>query len=90
MEKSEKISLEVSPGDDGVCLSKMDTNFSLTDDKNKISREEINFYARQMILPEISLAGQIKLKNARVLCIGAGGNFFRFFSDANQVLGLQV
>ena len=78
-QKSQKISLEVSPGQDGVSLSKMDTNFSLTEDKNKISREEINFYARQMILPEISLAGQKKLKNARVLCIGAGGTFFSGF-----------
>lgn len=39
----------------------------------KITPEEIDRYGRQMILPEVSLQGQLKLKAARVLVVGAGG-----------------
>lgn len=35
--------------------------------------EELKRYSRQTILPEIGLPGQEKLKNAKVLMIGAGG-----------------
>lgn len=37
------------------------------------SPEEQQRYARQMMLPEVGPAGQQKLREARVLCIGAGG-----------------
>ena len=36
-------------------------------------KEELNRYNRQMILPELGLKGQEKLKAAKVLVIGAGG-----------------
>ncbi|MBA9083038.1 MULTISPECIES: molybdopterin-synthase adenylyltransferase MoeB [Bartonella] len=39
----------------------------------KLSKEEIERYARHIVLPEIGGAGQQKLKTARVLVIGAGG-----------------
>lgn len=39
----------------------------------KLSNEEIERYARHIILPEIGGVGQQKLKAARVLVIGAGG-----------------
>ncbi|EJF78104.1 molybdopterin-synthase adenylyltransferase MoeB [Bartonella birtlesii] len=39
----------------------------------KLSSEEIERYARHIILPEIGGAGQQKLKAARVLVVGAGG-----------------
>jgi sulfur-carrier protein adenylyltransferase/sulfurtransferase len=35
--------------------------------------EEINRYSQQLKLDHVGLEGQLKLKNARVLCIGAGG-----------------
>ncbi len=38
-----------------------------------LSKEEIKRYSRHLILPEIGESGQIKLKQAKVLVIGAGG-----------------
>ncbi len=38
-----------------------------------LSNEEILRYSRHLILPEVGLEGQKKLKAAKVLCIGAGG-----------------
>ena len=38
-----------------------------------LSPEELERYARHIVLPEIGGAGQQKLKRARVLVIGAGG-----------------
>jgi adenylyltransferase/sulfurtransferase len=38
-----------------------------------LSRQEILRYSRHLIMPEVTLEGQKKLKEARVLCIGAGG-----------------
>lgn len=37
------------------------------------SNDEIARYSRHLIMPEVGLAGQSKLKAARVLCIGTGG-----------------
>jgi sulfur-carrier protein adenylyltransferase/sulfurtransferase len=38
-----------------------------------LSNEEILRYSRHLIMPEVGMEGQQKLKVARVLCIGAGG-----------------
>ncbi len=38
-----------------------------------LSNDEVQRYARHLIMPEVGMAGQEKLKAARVLCIGAGG-----------------
>jgi len=38
-----------------------------------LSDEEMRRYARQLILPEIDLAGQHTLRASSVLCVGAGG-----------------
>lgn len=38
-----------------------------------LSREEIARYNRHVIMPEVGMAGQQKLKASSVLCIGAGG-----------------
>ena len=39
----------------------------------ELTNEEIRRYSRHLILPEVGLAGQKKIRNASVLCIGAGG-----------------
>jgi sulfur-carrier protein adenylyltransferase/sulfurtransferase len=39
----------------------------------KLSREEVLRYSRHLIMPEVGMDGQLKLKQARVLTIGAGG-----------------
>lgn len=41
--------------------------------QSDLSKAEIERYSRQLLLPEVSVSGQQKLKNASVLCIGAGG-----------------
>src|SRR5579862_2851239 len=46
---------------------------SVNADRQDLTREELQRYSRHLILPEVGLAGQRKLKNARVLLIGAGG-----------------
>jgi adenylyltransferase/sulfurtransferase len=38
-----------------------------------LTRDEILRYSRHLLMPEITLAGQERLKAARVLCVGAGG-----------------
>jgi adenylyltransferase/sulfurtransferase len=38
-----------------------------------LTNDEILRYSRHLIMPEVGMAGQQKLKAARVLCIGAGG-----------------
>src|SRR6202167_3842975 len=40
---------------------------------NSLSNDQINRYKRHLILPEVGPQGQMKLLNAKVLCIGAGG-----------------
>ena len=38
-----------------------------------LNNEEINRYSRHLTLPEVGMGGQLKLKEAKVLMIGAGG-----------------
>ena len=38
-----------------------------------LSQDQLTRYSRQMLLPEVGVEGQLKLLNARVLLVGAGG-----------------
>jgi adenylyltransferase/sulfurtransferase len=38
-----------------------------------LSIEEVRRYSRHLIIPDVGMSGQKRLKNARVLCVGAGG-----------------
>src|SRR5438045_6349381 len=39
----------------------------------ELSVDEVRRYSRHLIIPDVGVAGQKRLKNARVLCVGAGG-----------------
>jgi adenylyltransferase/sulfurtransferase len=39
----------------------------------ELTNDEVNRYSRHLIMPEVGVEGQRKLKASRVLCIGAGG-----------------
>jgi adenylyltransferase/sulfurtransferase len=38
-----------------------------------LTNDEVLRYSRHLLLPEVGMEGQLKLKRARVLCVGAGG-----------------
>ncbi|MEL6255939.1 MAG: molybdopterin-synthase adenylyltransferase MoeB [Bacteroidota bacterium] len=42
-------------------------------DKNALSHEELARYSRHLIIPEFNIEGQRRLKQSRVLVVGAGG-----------------
>src|SRR5690606_21267822 len=39
----------------------------------ELTVDEIRRYSRRLIIPDVGVAGQRRLKNARLLCVGAGG-----------------
>lgn len=39
----------------------------------ELSVEEVRRYSRHLIIPDVAMDGQKRLKNAKVLCVGAGG-----------------
>jgi adenylyltransferase/sulfurtransferase len=39
----------------------------------ELSLQEVRRYSRHLIIPDVGMTGQKRLKNAKVLCIGAGG-----------------
>ncbi|MGA8301267.1 MAG: molybdopterin-synthase adenylyltransferase MoeB [Terriglobales bacterium] len=49
------------------------TTLTETKPEAVLSNDEILRYSRHLIMPEVGMEGQQKLKAARVLCIGAGG-----------------
>jgi sulfur-carrier protein adenylyltransferase/sulfurtransferase len=51
----------------------MATTFEVKPETATLNNEEILRYSRHLIMPEVGMEGQQKLKAARVLCIGAGG-----------------
>src|SRR4051795_6763821 len=45
----------------------------ITANSAELNNDEILRYSRHLIMPEVGMEGQLKLKQAKVLCIGAGG-----------------
>jgi molybdopterin/thiamine biosynthesis adenylyltransferase/rhodanese-related sulfurtransferase len=45
----------------------------LVEPAESLTVDEVKRYSRHLIIPEIGMTGQKRLKNAKVLCVGAGG-----------------
>ncbi len=45
----------------------------LVEPAGELTRDEVARYSRHLIIPDVGVPGQKRLKNARVLVIGAGG-----------------
>jgi sulfur-carrier protein adenylyltransferase/sulfurtransferase len=45
----------------------------LVEPADDLSFQEIRRYSRHLIIPDVAMTGQKRMKNAKVLCIGAGG-----------------
>ncbi|MDQ1496119.1 MAG: sulfur-carrier protein adenylyltransferase/sulfurtransferase, partial [Actinomycetota bacterium] len=45
----------------------------LVEPAESLTIEEVRRYSRHLIIPDVAMTGQKRLKNARVLAIGAGG-----------------
>jgi adenylyltransferase/sulfurtransferase len=45
----------------------------LVEPADSLSADEVRRYSRHLIIPDVGMIGQKRLKNARVLCVGAGG-----------------
>ncbi|QFY12636.1 adenylyltransferase/sulfurtransferase MoeZ [Nonomuraea phyllanthi] len=45
----------------------------LVEPAEELTVDEVRRYSRHLIIPDVGMAGQKRLKNAKVLCVGAGG-----------------
>jgi len=45
----------------------------LVDKGPALTVDEVRRYSRHLIIPDVAMAGQQRLMNAKVLCVGAGG-----------------
>ena len=45
----------------------------LVEPADELTIDEIRRYSRHLIIPDVAVTGQKRLKNAKVLCVGAGG-----------------
>src|SRR5271169_4616153 len=46
---------------------------ALVEPASELSVNEVKRYSRHLIIPDVGMTGQKRLKNAKVLCVGAGG-----------------
>jgi adenylyltransferase/sulfurtransferase len=63
-------------GEKEIMIATLDSDLELestTPELPKLSNDEIARYSRHLILPEVGMEGQQKLKAAKVLCVGTGG-----------------
>jgi len=45
----------------------------LVEPADELTIDEVRRYSRHLIIPDVGMTGQKRLKNAKVLCVGAGG-----------------
>jgi len=61
--------VSIVPSVAGGAGTAVETDVSL----RELTNEEVQRYSRHLIMPEVGVDGQRRLKAARVLCVGAGG-----------------
>ncbi|GIJ26294.1 adenylyltransferase/sulfurtransferase MoeZ [Micromonospora qiuiae] len=61
------VACHIDPGEFTVSLP------PLVEPAAELTVDEIRRYSRHLIIPDVGVEGQKRLKNARVLCVGAGG-----------------
>jgi sulfur-carrier protein adenylyltransferase/sulfurtransferase len=65
--------ITIVPAVAGGSVSETPDTQSTKSDTTELSKEEVERYSRHLIMPEVALKGQKKLKAASVLLIGTGG-----------------
>ena len=58
---------------EAVLLINLAVDIAEQPSNDQLTHKEIERYSRHLILPEVGVKGQLKLKHAHVLIIGAGG-----------------
>jgi sulfur-carrier protein adenylyltransferase/sulfurtransferase len=57
----------------GDVVSENEPNSPVVERREDLDLDEVRRYSRHLIMPEVAMEGQTRLKAAKVLCIGAGG-----------------
>src|SRR5205809_5654748 len=63
----------VKPGDTVSIIPSVAGGVPGVAEELTLSNDEVKRYSRHLIMPEVGVEGQLKLKAGSVLCIGAGG-----------------
>src|SRR4051794_8305796 len=69
----QKDATPLKPGDTVSIVPSVAGGVGAATDVTELTPEEVRRYSRHLIMPEVGVDGQKKLKAAKVLCIGAGG-----------------
>lgn len=69
----ESIATPVQPGDVLTIVPSIAGGAPVAQTESQLSHAEVLRYSRHLLLPEVGIGGQRKLKAARVLTVGAGG-----------------
>jgi sulfur-carrier protein adenylyltransferase/sulfurtransferase len=69
----EKEKTPVKPGDTISIIPSVAGGSDAVMERSKLSNDEVQRYSRHLIMPEVGVEGQLKLRAGSVLCIGAGG-----------------
>jgi adenylyltransferase/sulfurtransferase len=66
-------STPVAPADVVSIVPSVAGGSTAVEELPELTRDEFQRYSRHLIMPEVGVEGQRKLKAARILCVGAGG-----------------
>ncbi len=69
----EKEKTAVKPGDTVSIIPSVAGGAESVAEEARLTNDEVKRYSRHLIMPEVGVDGQLKLKAGSVLCIGAGG-----------------